>query len=98
MPGGSAIHHHFGSFRAACDAAYGASRGQGGRWATKDTDTEAVLLAVYVYGRSLADVGRERGVSGQALGRRVRRYLRAHGLTMPTPKQGPRRRALSVDG
>jgi hypothetical protein len=78
MPSGEAIRHHFGSFRVACEVAYGEGLAPGGR-RTKDDDTERVIVGLYA-GRTLTDLARERDMSGQALGRRVVRYLRAQGL------------------
>lgn len=79
MPSGTVICENFGSFRRACEIVYGEGLAPGGRWAVKDDDTERVIVALYS-GRTLTDLGRERGISGQALGRRVVRYLRAHDL------------------
>lgn len=79
MPSSEAIRRHFGTFRYACEVIYGEGLAPGGRWATKDDDTAHVIVALYA-GRTLADLGRERGMTGQALGRRVVRYLRSHDL------------------
>lgn len=81
MPSGDAIRRHFGSFRAACELAYGGSREPGGGGARKDTDTEAVIVGLYG-GRTLVELAAERDISPQALGRRVRRYQAAHGLAI----------------
>lgn len=87
VPSGDAIRRHYGSFRNACEAVYGQGLEPGGRWATKDADTERVIVALYA-GSTLTDLAAERGVTGQALGRRVVRYLRSRGLPVMRRKPG----------
>jgi hypothetical protein len=93
LPSKVAISNHFGSFRAACEAAYGDSRPQGGhREMAKDPDTELVI-AELAAGRTLNELAAERGISGQALGRRLHRYQAAKGLPVVKRKPGPRKAA-----
>ena len=81
MPSSETIRHHFVTFRRACEIVYGEGLAPGGRHATKDEDTERVIVALYA-GRTLTDLGRERGMSGQCVPRhdddmpRFGRYLR----------------------
>jgi hypothetical protein len=94
MPSLTAIVRVFGSFRAASEAAYGSSLPPGGRYpgATKDDDTELVI-AELAAGRSLTELAAERGIAGQALGRRVRRYQAAHDLPVVNRRPGRRKAA-----
>lgn len=94
MPSMEAIRRHFGTFRAACEAAYGESVAPGNedRRENKDADTERVLDELAA-GRTLKEVAAERGMTGQALGRRLRRYQAAHGLPIVNGKPGAPRRA-----
>jgi hypothetical protein len=87
MPSSEAIRRHYGTFRAACEVAYGEGLAPGGRWQAKDADTERVIVSLYA-GRTLVELGRERGMSGQALGRRVVRYLRARDLPVSRRRPG----------
>jgi hypothetical protein len=95
MPSFAAIQHHYGSFRAACEAVYGEGLSPGGAWQAKDADTERVIVGLYA-GRTLVELGRERGMSGQALGRRVVRYLRAHDLPVSRRRPGRPRKGVLV--
>src|ERR1044072_8076946 len=72
LPSCTAVVRVFGSWSNAMIVAFGESWPQGGVNQAKDEDTELVLAALKE-GRSLTDLGRERGITGQALGRRVRR-------------------------
>lgn len=80
-PAASTIRRHFGSWSKACAEAGLLPRERGGRhdlagW--KLDDTAAVIQALRG-GATLKALAAERGISGQSLGRRVRRYQRALG-------------------
>lgn len=81
-PSTTVIARHFGSWTNALDAA-GLQTRVGNRLpdelAQFDAATQAALDRVNL-GYSLGHVGRELGMSGQALGRRIARYLDRHGL------------------
>lgn len=87
MPSGDAIRRAFGTFREACEVAYGEGIERGGRWAARNEDTERVIVALYS-GKTLKELAEQRGISGQALGRRVVRYQRAHDLPVLRRKPG----------
>lgn len=80
-PGTETIRRVCGSFANASVLAFGEAQPQGGQ-NSKDEDTEAVLDALRA-GSTLTIEGRKRGISGQALGRRVRRYCRTYGVEYP---------------
>lgn len=92
IPSLDVIRRHFGSFRKACEAAYGSSLAPGGRHATKDADSERVI-AELASGKTLTELAAQRGISGQGLGRRLRRYERANGLPVTLRKPGRPRKA-----
>jgi hypothetical protein len=78
LPSHDTVIRHFESWDNACVAA--GFEGYPPGWAeTKDEET-AVLMQRIEAGETLTQVGRELGVSGQALGRRIARYRRRHGL------------------
>lgn len=78
LPSPSIVDAHCGSWANAQVLAFGIATSKGDH-AVKDEDTRLVLEEL-AKGRSLASIARDRGISGQALGRRVRRYREAYGL------------------
>jgi hypothetical protein len=73
LPSAEAIRRVCGYWSNAMILAFGESWPQGGQFSLKDEDT-ALVVQELARGRSLTELGAERGISGQALGRRVRRW------------------------
>lgn len=88
LPHVSAIYRECGSWANAQILAFGEAVPQGGQ-NDKDEDTRAVIEAL-AQGATLVELGRERGISGQALGRRVNRYQRTFGLPVVKRRPGAR--------
>jgi hypothetical protein len=85
LPHISVIQRIYGSWSNLCVELWGESVPQGGQNA-KDEDTARVIASLNE-GVTLAELARARGISGQALGRRVNRYQAAMGL--PVIKRRP---------
>lgn len=96
-PAMSTIRSHFGSWSEACVAAGLVPRERGGQHELADwkLDDTAVVIRELARGRTLTQLGAERGITGQALGRRVRRYQRALGLPVVNRERGRPRPAAS---
>jgi hypothetical protein len=73
LPHPEAVWRKCGSHTNACVLAFNDYRPQHYSFPDKHEDTEEVIRQLTL-GRSLGTLGRERGISGQALGRRVKRY------------------------
>lgn len=84
IPNISVLYRLFGAPSNAYVLAYGEAPSKNHN--DKDPDTEEVLRRL-ADGASLSELARERGITGQSLGRRVNRYQRMYGL--PVVKRRP---------
>lgn len=76
MPTHSTVHRYYGGHSNACVEIFGYCNTRGQH---QDDDTREALRE-YQHGKTLAELGSERGITGQAMGRRLNRYIVMHDL------------------